>query len=73
MTMPNLTWTRERPRKKGIYKWRYGRKKKVYKVLVRPGEECMEVWWNGLRCGYLDEMVCGEWVGPIPQPEEPRG
>ena len=62
--MPNLVWTRERPREPGWYWWRYSKS--------RPGR-MIRVQKTKMRKWDLWYPVFGEWAGPITQPEEPRG
>ena len=81
--MDRLVWTCERPTEPWWYWWRNcdlsTEVGKPQICLVRewqPGE-----YWEGEYIVYyfdmerykISEMRGGEWAGPIPQPEEPRG
>lgn len=69
--MPNLTWTRDRPTVPGWYWMRTqsGAFEEIVEVFRRRGD---------LYVSEPDDLYplsgyAGEWAGPLPHPEEPRG
>ena len=75
--MDRLTWTRARPTVPGWYWWRENQlcTNQEHWTVLRIRQEHIDkhdVITIGTQVYFVQETP-GEWAGPIPHPEEPRG
>lgn len=68
-----LEWTEEPPRTVGMYWWRQDPCSKywVYKVRLVPAIHGLITY--GHKGSIHVEDIGGQWAGPIPEPQEPKG
>lgn len=77
--MPNLIWTSKRPTVPGWYWWRkrgdyYLASRGPVVVQIEEGYRRNSGWLLYIvGVGGSLEDKPGEWAGPLPHPEEPRG
>lgn len=69
-TMDRLVWTRERPTEPGWYWWRTTSHERIVQVTQMPSGS---FWFFVPDVSLSVESSVGQWAGPIPHPEEPRG